>query len=241
MKDVVKKFIVLQIQTAPSRLQPACARCFLATMILQSAPSGIRAHAQHLSCLVLRNTRYDLQVEYVNKGGADCYSQYGASWKLAASSRLAVDGRRDEEGGGRSLLLNWSMVSELTVSGCSKFHSGIVLGKKECLYGSVEVRIVLYLNWWDDLVLESALSNKSWWGTDMISWMIFKSRARRICFRLSFNCCQPRSDNIWVTLLRGPKSWHKTSCASLYALKFINIIFMMWVPCPRGILQFWSY
>ena len=64
-----------------------------------------------------------------------------------AGSRLAADGRRDEEGGGRSLLLNWSMVSELTVSGCSKFHSGIVLGKKECLYGSVEVRIVLYLNW----------------------------------------------------------------------------------------------
>ena len=47
MKDVVEKFIVLQIQTAPSRLQPACARCFLATMILQSAPSGIRAHTQH--------------------------------------------------------------------------------------------------------------------------------------------------------------------------------------------------
>ena len=145
--------------------------------------------------------------------GADCYSQYGASWTLAASSRLAPDGCRDEEGGGRSLLLNWLMVSELTVSRCSKFYSGIVLGKKECLYGSVEVRIVLYLNWWEDLVLKSALSNKSWWGTDMISWMILKSRARRICFRLSFNCCQPRSDNIWVTLLRGPKLWHTKRAA----------------------------
>ena len=45
MKDVVDKFIVLQIQTTPSRLQPASALCFLATMILPSAPSGIRAHA----------------------------------------------------------------------------------------------------------------------------------------------------------------------------------------------------
>ena len=113
------------------------------------APKSTRS----FSCLVLRITRYNLQVEYVNRGGADCYSQYGASWTLAASSRLAADGRRDEEGGGRSLLLNLSMVSELTVSGCSKFHSGIVLGKKECLYGSVEVRIILYLNLWEDLVL----------------------------------------------------------------------------------------
>ena len=47
MKILVEKFIVLQIQTAPSRLQPASARCFLAVMILPSAPSGIRAHAQH--------------------------------------------------------------------------------------------------------------------------------------------------------------------------------------------------
>ena len=47
MKDLVEWFIVLQIQTAPSRLQPASAECFLATMILPSAPSGIRAHAQH--------------------------------------------------------------------------------------------------------------------------------------------------------------------------------------------------
>ena len=47
MKDVVEKFIVLQIQTAPSRLQPASARCYLATIILPSDPSGIRAHAQH--------------------------------------------------------------------------------------------------------------------------------------------------------------------------------------------------
>ena len=47
MKDLVKKCIVLQIQTAPSRLQPASARCFLTAMILRSAPSGIRAHAQH--------------------------------------------------------------------------------------------------------------------------------------------------------------------------------------------------
>ena len=39
MKDCVEKFIVLQnIQTAPSRLQPASARCFLAAMILPSAP-----------------------------------------------------------------------------------------------------------------------------------------------------------------------------------------------------------
>ena len=47
MKDLVEKFIVLQIQTPPSRLQPASALCFLAAMILPSAPSGIRAHAQH--------------------------------------------------------------------------------------------------------------------------------------------------------------------------------------------------
>ena len=47
MKDLVRKFIVLQIQTAPSCLQPATARCFLAAMILPSAPSGIRGHAQH--------------------------------------------------------------------------------------------------------------------------------------------------------------------------------------------------
>ena len=33
MKDFVKKFIVLQIQTDPSRLQPASARCFPAVMI----------------------------------------------------------------------------------------------------------------------------------------------------------------------------------------------------------------
>ena len=33
MKNLVEKFIVLQIQTAPSRLQPASARCFLAAMI----------------------------------------------------------------------------------------------------------------------------------------------------------------------------------------------------------------
>ena len=47
MKDLVEKFIVLQIQTAPSRLQHASAGCFLAAMILPSAPSGICAHAQH--------------------------------------------------------------------------------------------------------------------------------------------------------------------------------------------------
>ena len=47
MKDLVKKLIVLQIQTVPSRLQPASARCFLAAMILPSAPSGNYAHAQH--------------------------------------------------------------------------------------------------------------------------------------------------------------------------------------------------
>ena len=47
MKNLVKKCIALQIQTASSRLQPASARCFLAAMILRSAPSGIRAHAQH--------------------------------------------------------------------------------------------------------------------------------------------------------------------------------------------------
>ena len=47
MKDLVKKFIVLQIQTAPSRLQPASARYFLAAMILPSAPTGNHAHAQH--------------------------------------------------------------------------------------------------------------------------------------------------------------------------------------------------
>ena len=47
MKDLVEKVIVIQIQTAPSRLQPASARCFLAAMILPSAPSGICAHAQH--------------------------------------------------------------------------------------------------------------------------------------------------------------------------------------------------
>ena len=47
MKDVVEKFIVLQIQTASSRLQHASARYFLAAMSLPSAPSGIRAHAQH--------------------------------------------------------------------------------------------------------------------------------------------------------------------------------------------------
>ena len=39
MKDLVETFIVLQIQTDPSRLQPV--------MILPSAPSGIHAHAQH--------------------------------------------------------------------------------------------------------------------------------------------------------------------------------------------------
>ena len=33
MKDLVKKFIFLQIQTAPPRLQPASARCFLAAMM----------------------------------------------------------------------------------------------------------------------------------------------------------------------------------------------------------------
>ena len=50
MKDLVKKFIVLQIQTTPSRLQPASARCFLAAMIvLPSAPSGNRAHVQHVT------------------------------------------------------------------------------------------------------------------------------------------------------------------------------------------------
>ena len=49
MKDLVKKCIVLQIQTAPSRLQPASAQCFLAAMILPSALSGIRVHAQHIT------------------------------------------------------------------------------------------------------------------------------------------------------------------------------------------------
>ena len=47
MKDLVENFFVLQIQTAPSRLQPASAWCFLAAMILPSAPSGILAHTQH--------------------------------------------------------------------------------------------------------------------------------------------------------------------------------------------------
>ena len=47
MKDLIEKFIVLQIQTAPSRMQPASARYFLTAMILPSAPSGIRVHAQH--------------------------------------------------------------------------------------------------------------------------------------------------------------------------------------------------
>ena len=51
MKDLVEKFIVIQIETAPSRLQPASARCFLAAMFLPSAPSGIRAHAQHATLL----------------------------------------------------------------------------------------------------------------------------------------------------------------------------------------------
>ena len=47
MKDLVEKFIVLPIQTAPSRLQPASARCFQAVMILPSAPSRIPALVQH--------------------------------------------------------------------------------------------------------------------------------------------------------------------------------------------------
>ena len=51
MKDLVKKILVLQIQTAPSRLQPASARCFLAAIILPSAPSGIRAHTQQQATL----------------------------------------------------------------------------------------------------------------------------------------------------------------------------------------------
>ena len=42
MKDLVKKIVVLQIQIAPSRLQPASARCFLAALILPSAPGIAR-------------------------------------------------------------------------------------------------------------------------------------------------------------------------------------------------------
>ena len=42
MKDLIKKIIVLQIQIAPSRLQLANARCFLAAMILPSAPGFAR-------------------------------------------------------------------------------------------------------------------------------------------------------------------------------------------------------
>ena len=49
MKDLFEKCIVLQIQTAASRLQPASVQCFLAATILPSAPSGIRAHVQHTS------------------------------------------------------------------------------------------------------------------------------------------------------------------------------------------------
>ena len=56
MKDLVEKFIVLQIQTAPSRLQHASARCFLVAMILPSAPSRIRAHAQHTTLSRLYTT-----------------------------------------------------------------------------------------------------------------------------------------------------------------------------------------
>ena len=67
MKNLVEKFIVLQIQTAPSRLQPASARCFLAAMILPSAPSGIRAHAQQLHATLHFKTsesRQDCRAKY---------------------------------------------------------------------------------------------------------------------------------------------------------------------------------
>ena len=40
MKDLVEKFIVLQIQTAPSRLQHASAGCFLAVMFYQVLHPG---------------------------------------------------------------------------------------------------------------------------------------------------------------------------------------------------------
>ena len=65
MKNLVEKFIVLQIQTAPSRLQPASARCFLAVMILPSAPSGIRAHAQHATLhFKTSESRQDCRAKY---------------------------------------------------------------------------------------------------------------------------------------------------------------------------------
>ena len=57
MKDVVEKFIVLQIQTAPSRLQPASARCFLATMIFYQVP--------HPRFARMRNTLHCLPAGFV--------------------------------------------------------------------------------------------------------------------------------------------------------------------------------
>ena len=165
--------------------------------------------------------------------------------QLNAGSQLQAGGGRAQGWGGWWEEPTLKLVDGFGINraGCSKFHSGIVLGKKkECLYGSVEVRIVLYLNWWQDLVLESALSNKSWWGTDMISWMILKSRARRICFRLSFNCCQPRSDNIWVTLLRGLKSWHTKRAAHRCTRSSLSILYS-WCGShvPAAYSNFWSY
>ena len=49
MKDLVKKMIVLQMQTAPSRLQPASAQCFLDAMILLHP--GITRMRNTLHCL----------------------------------------------------------------------------------------------------------------------------------------------------------------------------------------------
>ena len=65
MKDLVEKFIVLQIQTAPSRLQHASARCFLAAMNLPSALSGIRPHAQHATLhFKTSESRRDCRAKY---------------------------------------------------------------------------------------------------------------------------------------------------------------------------------
>ena len=54
---------------------------------------------------------------------------------LAASSELAVGGRSD--GAGWSLFLKISVESECTIYTGRGFHSSIVQGKKENLYGSL--------------------------------------------------------------------------------------------------------
>ena len=83
------------------------------------------------------------------------------------------------------------------------------------------------MNLWEELVVESTLSNKSWWDIAIISWMIYKNKSQADMFTPKIR------QRLGHTAAHAKIITHKSSRTALHTFYFINIIFMMCVPCPR--------